>query len=41
MFGNYRRRETVPLNVQTAAIDLLRRLIRDLPGSIEYLRARA
>jgi putative zinc finger/helix-turn-helix YgiT family protein len=28
-------------NVQTAAMDLLLRLIRDLPGSIEYLRARA
>jgi hypothetical protein len=24
-----------------AAIDMLLRLIRDLPGSIEYLRARA
>ncbi len=28
-------------NVQTAAMDMLLRLIRDLPGSIEYLRARA
>jgi hypothetical protein len=28
-------------NVQTVAMDLLLRLIRDLPGSIEYLRARA
>ncbi len=26
-------------NVQTAAMDMLLRLIRDLPGSIEYLRA--
>jgi len=28
-------------NVQTAAMDMLLRLIRDLPGHIEYLRARA
>ena len=28
-------------NVQTAAMDLLLRLIRDLPGSIEYLHAHA
>jgi len=28
-------------NVQTAAMDMLLRLIRDLPGSIEYLRDRA
>lgn len=28
-------------NVQTAAMDLLLRLIRDLPGSIEYLREHA
>jgi putative zinc finger/helix-turn-helix YgiT family protein len=28
-------------NVQTAAMDLLLRLIRDLPGSIEYLRQHA
>lgn len=28
-------------NVQTAAMDILLRLIRDLPGSIEYLRDRA
>lgn len=28
-------------NVQTAAMDMLLRLIRDLPGSIEYLRHRA
>ena len=27
-------------NVQTAAMDMLLRLIRDLPGSIEYLRTR-
>jgi len=27
-------------NVQTAALDLLLRLIRDLPGSIDYLRDR-
>jgi len=26
-------------NVQTAAMDMLLRLIRDLPGSIEYLRS--
>jgi putative zinc finger/helix-turn-helix YgiT family protein len=28
-------------NVQTAAMDMLLRLIRDLPGSIEYLRSAA
>jgi DNA-binding transcriptional regulator YiaG len=28
-------------NVQTAAMDVLLRLIRDLPGSIDYLRAHA
>lgn len=28
-------------NVQTAAMDILLRLIRDLPGSIDYLRAHA
>jgi putative zinc finger/helix-turn-helix YgiT family protein len=28
-------------NVQTAAMDILVRMIRDLPGSIEYLRAHA
>lgn len=28
-------------NVQTAAMDVLLRLIRDVPGSIEYLRTRA
>lgn len=28
-------------NVQTAAMDILLRLIRDVPGSIEYLRTRA
>lgn len=28
-------------NVQTAAMDILFRLIRDLPGSIDYLRAHA
>jgi putative zinc finger/helix-turn-helix YgiT family protein len=28
-------------NVQTAAMDILLRLIRDLPGSIEYLRDHA
>jgi putative zinc finger/helix-turn-helix YgiT family protein len=28
-------------NVQTAAMDMLLRLIRDLPGSIKYLRERA
>jgi putative zinc finger/helix-turn-helix YgiT family protein len=28
-------------NVQTAAMDILLRLIRDLPGSIDYLRANA
>jgi hypothetical protein len=28
-------------NVQTGAMDLLLRLIRDLPGSIGYLRSRA
>jgi putative zinc finger/helix-turn-helix YgiT family protein len=28
-------------NVQTAAMDVLLRLIRDLPGSIEYLREHA
>jgi putative zinc finger/helix-turn-helix YgiT family protein len=28
-------------NVQTAAMDMLLRLIRDLPGSVEYLRNHA
>jgi len=28
-------------NVQTAAMDLLLRLVRDIPGSIEYLREHA
>ncbi len=28
-------------NVQTAAMDILLRLIRDLPGSIDYLRSHA
>jgi len=28
-------------NVQTAALDILLRLIRDLPGSIDYLRNNA
>ena len=28
-------------NVQTAAMDILLRMIRDLPGSIEYLRDHA
>jgi putative zinc finger/helix-turn-helix YgiT family protein len=28
-------------NVQTSAMDMLLRLIRDLPGSIDYLRDRA
>lgn len=28
-------------NAQTAAMDILLRMIRDLPGSIEYLRAHA
>jgi putative zinc finger/helix-turn-helix YgiT family protein len=28
-------------NVQTAAMDVLLRMLRDLPGSIEYLRHRA
>jgi putative zinc finger/helix-turn-helix YgiT family protein len=28
-------------NVQTAAMDILLRLIRDLPGSIDYLRVHA
>lgn len=28
-------------NVQTAAMDMLLRLIRDLPGSIDYLRGHA
>jgi putative zinc finger/helix-turn-helix YgiT family protein len=28
-------------NVQTGAMDMLLRIIRDLPGSIEYLRAHA
>ena len=28
-------------NVQTAAIDMFLRLIRDLPGSIQYLRKHA
>ena len=28
-------------NVQTAAMDILLRIIRDLPGSLEYLRKHA
>jgi DNA-binding transcriptional regulator YiaG len=28
-------------NVQTAAMDILLRLLRDLPGGIEYLRRHA
>jgi putative zinc finger/helix-turn-helix YgiT family protein len=28
-------------NVQTAAMDILLRMIRDLPGSLDYLRERA
>jgi putative zinc finger/helix-turn-helix YgiT family protein len=28
-------------NVQTAAMDILLRIVRDLPGSVEYLRSHA
>ena len=41
MLGSYRRSDAVALALQTAAMDMLLRLIRDLPGSIEYLRDRA
>ncbi|MBI5488925.1 MAG: type II toxin-antitoxin system MqsA family antitoxin [Deltaproteobacteria bacterium] len=39
--GNTMSRWESGRNVQTAAMDVLLRLIRDLPGSIEYLRGRA
>jgi putative zinc finger/helix-turn-helix YgiT family protein len=37
--GNTISRWEAGRNVQTAAMDVLLRLIRDLPGSLEYLRA--
>jgi HTH-type transcriptional regulator/antitoxin MqsA len=39
--GNTVSRWEVGRNVQTAAMDVLLRLIRDLPGSLEYLREHA
>lgn len=39
--GNTISRWEAGRNVQTAAMDVLLRLIRDLPGSVEYLRRRA
>ena len=39
--GNTLSRWESGRKVQTAAMDVLRRLIRDLPGSVEYLRRRA
>jgi putative zinc finger/helix-turn-helix YgiT family protein len=39
--GNTLSRWESGRNVQTAAMDVLLRLIRDLPGSVEYLRRRA
>jgi HTH-type transcriptional regulator/antitoxin MqsA len=39
--GNTVSRWEAVRNVQTAAMDVLLRLIRDLPGSLEYLREHA
>jgi len=39
--GNTVSRWEAGRNVQTAAMDVLLRLIRDLPGSLEYLREHA
>ena len=39
--GNTISRWEAGRNVQTAAMDVLLRMIRDLPGSIEYLRKHA
>ena len=39
--GNTLSRWEAGRNVQTAAMDVLLRLIRDLPGSLEYLRDHA
>src|SRR5574341_1829058 len=39
--GNTLSRWEAGRNVQTAAMDVLLRLIRDLPGSLEYLREHA
>jgi len=39
--GNTLSRWESGRKVQTAAMDVLLRLIRDLPGSVEYLRRRA
>jgi putative zinc finger/helix-turn-helix YgiT family protein len=39
--GNTISRWEAGRNVQTAAMDVLLRMLRDLPGSIEYLRHRA
>ena len=41
MRGSYRRGDTVALDVQPAAMDMLLRMIRDLPAGFEYLRDRA
>ena len=39
--GNTISRWEVGRNVQTAAMDMLLRMIRDLPGSLDYLRKHA
>lgn len=39
--GNTISRWEAGRNVQTAAMDILLRLIRDLPGSVRYLREHA
>jgi len=39
--GNTLSRWEAGRNVQSAAMDVLLRLIRDLPGSLEYLREHA
>lgn len=39
--GNTISRWEAGRNVQTAAMDMLLRMIRDLPGSLEYLRKHA
>jgi putative zinc finger/helix-turn-helix YgiT family protein len=38
--GNTLSRWEAGRNVQSAAMDMLLRLIRDVPGSVEYLRRR-
>jgi DNA-binding transcriptional regulator YiaG len=39
--GNTLSRWEAARNVQTAAMDILLRLIRDVPGSLDYLREHA